>query len=48
MSLVEFIEANIISDNPLVTAICIGILFGAFFEFYHILSSAVFCMFRRG
>lgn len=47
MSLIEFIEANIISDNPLVMAICIGVLFGAFFELYHTLFSAVFTMFKK-
>lgn len=48
MNLVEFIEVNILSDNPLVSAVCIGIMFGAFFEFYHILCSAIFSMFRKG
>ena len=47
MSLIQFIEANILSDNPLITSVTLGILFTCFIELYHTLFSAVFCMFKK-
>lgn len=47
MTLIEFIEANILSDNPLITSVTLGILFTCFCELYHTLFTAVFTMFRK-
>lgn len=47
MSLVDFINANVYMDEPLVAAVCIGIIFIVVHDFYHCLQSAVLSWFKK-
>ena len=38
LTLVEFVQSNL-SGDPLIDAVCLGILFTAFIEFYHIIAN---------
>lgn len=48
MSLVEFIEANLASDNPLIQAVSLGIIFIVVYEFYNLFFSAITTFFKKG
>lgn len=47
MNLVEWIQSNLVVDNPLLTAVCITILFILIYDFYHALFSAILTWFKR-
>lgn len=47
MNLLQFIESNISTTNPVLTGIQLSIIFIIVFEFYHLLFSCVFALFRR-
>lgn len=47
MNLVEWIQSNIITDEPVLTAVCIAILFLLIYDFYHALFSAVLTWFKK-
>lgn len=47
MTLIEFIEANLPLDEPIICAVCLGIIFIISYDFYHMLFSAVLSWFKR-
>lgn len=47
MSLIEFINANLFLDDPLVASISLGIIFVVVHDFYHCLQSAVLSWFKK-
>lgn len=47
MNLIEFIEANIPLDNPLLASVCLFIIFLVVYDFYHYLISAVLSWFKK-
>uniref|UniRef100_A0AAU8B076 Uncharacterized protein n=1 Tax=Dulem virus 71 TaxID=3145782 RepID=A0AAU8B076_9VIRU len=44
---IDEILSNFLNGEPLHDAMIIGILFAVFFEFYKVLFSSVFCMFKK-
>lgn len=47
MSIVEFIQNNIPTDDPAQAAISLGIIFLVCYDFYHILFSAALSHFKK-
>lgn len=47
MTINEFITANLNLDNPLLTAITLGIIWMVCHDFYHMLFSAVLSWFKK-
>lgn len=47
MTIIEFINANLPLDEPIITAVCLGIIFILIYDFYHMLFSAVLSWFKR-
>lgn len=48
MGLVEWINSNLpIAENPLIVAICLGILWLVIYDFYHLLFNAVISWFKK-
>lgn len=45
--LISFINNNLPLDNPVITAICLGIVFMVIYDFYHLLFSAVLSWFKK-
>lgn len=47
MTIIEFIEANLPLDNPLITSVSLFIIFLVIYDFYHYLISSVLSWFKR-
>lgn len=47
MTIIEFIEANLPLDNPLITSVSLFIIFVVIYEFFHYLFSAVLSWFKK-
>lgn len=47
MSIIEFIQQNMVENDPLLSAVSISILFLVFYDFYHALWSAILTWFKK-
>lgn len=47
MTLIEWIQSNMVTNDPLLTAVSIMILFILIYDFYHALWSAVLTWFKK-
>lgn len=47
MSIIEFIQNNLPVEDPVLSAIALGIIFLVSYDFYHILFSAVLSHFKK-
>ncbi len=47
MTVIEFIEANLPLDNPLICSIGLAIIFLIVYDFYHLFFSAVLSWFKK-
>lgn len=47
MTLVDWIQTNLYTENELLQAVSVGILFLLVYDFYHLLFSAVLSWFKK-
>ncbi len=47
MSIIDFINANLPLDEPIIAAVALGIIFLLCYDFYHLLFSSVLSWFKK-
>lgn len=47
MTLVDFIEKNLYTADPLIQSICLGFLFLIIYDFYHLFFSSILTWFNK-